>query len=124
MRSHIQKNKVLHPPAKPLLLYDGKCRFCLRWATRLYRWVHHRIDYAPFQHNIKKFPEISPKMMRHYVQFVETDGSVYFGAAAAYKILAYKKGLGFFLWLYQKLPPFMYLSEAGYNYVSRHRHSL
>jgi predicted DCC family thiol-disulfide oxidoreductase YuxK len=124
IQAHIGQFKVAYPPKKPFLLYDGGCRFCFRWAHRLRRWTKGRIDCAPYQREGFRFREIPHEQMEYYVQLIETDGVVYSGAAAAFRILYYKRGTGWLLGMYRHVPLFAVLAEYAYDIVSRNRYSL
>jgi lipase maturation factor 1 len=39
--------RVAVPPARPLLLFDGKCAFCRVWIARWKAMTGDRVDYAP-----------------------------------------------------------------------------
>lgn len=120
----IQKNRIPDFSGKPLLLYDGNCDFCLRWAKRAYGLTLKHIDYLPYQREIARFPEIPQKEMERYVQLIEPGGTVYQGAAAAFRMAAYRPWLSFLFWLYLHVPLFALASEKIYDGVSRNRHRL
>jgi hypothetical protein len=73
MREHIVKSVIHLPPVKPVLLYDGDCPFCLRWARRLYVLTNKKIEIKKYQEHMKRFPEIPRRMMRNYAQLIERD---------------------------------------------------
>src|SRR5687767_4488239 len=116
--------RVIYPPrAKPILVYDGDCPFCRRWVKRLRRLTLGRMDFAPYQEAADRFPEIPRGAFIASVQFIQPDGRVYSGAAAAFKTLAQNR-------LFRWLPPlyrvraFRAASERLYDAVARHRHDL
>jgi predicted DCC family thiol-disulfide oxidoreductase YuxK len=106
-----------------LFVYDGGCPFCRRWVRRLRRVTGGRVLYAPYQEAAERFPEIPRGAFIASVQYIQTDGRVYSGAAAAYKVLSRNPALR---WLYPfyRLPGVGAVSETLYDVVSRHRHSL
>ena len=46
------------PPVRPLLVWDGDCRFCERWVRRLEKRVGPTLDTAPYQEVATRFPEV------------------------------------------------------------------
>ena len=113
---------VSNVPPKPVLLYDGGCAFCRRWTGRLKRLTKERVDYAPYQEEAGRFAEIPYRDFESSIQLVDRDGSVFSGAAAAYRTLYYAPGWGWLFRLYKILPGFAPLSESVYRTISRHRH--
>jgi predicted DCC family thiol-disulfide oxidoreductase YuxK len=116
--------RVPNPPARPLLIYDGQCSFCLWWLARWQARIGDRIDYAPSQEAASRYPTLAPERFARSVQLLETDGTVYEGAAAAFRALAKAPRGGRPLWLYEHLPGTRAVTEAGYRFISRHRSGL
>ncbi|MGQ0644036.1 MAG: thiol-disulfide oxidoreductase DCC family protein [Elusimicrobiota bacterium] len=116
--------RVSAPPPRPLLVYDGDCAFCRRWARRLRAVTKSRADYAPYQEAAAIFPEIPRGDFEKSIQLIGPDGSVTSGAEAAYRTLALVPAGIPFLRLYERAPFFAALSEKIYGFVSRHRHRL
>ncbi len=108
-------------PSKPLLLYDGECRFCRAWIARWRHVIGERIDYAPYQEAAERLPEIPREEFARAVHLVEPGGRHSRGAEAVFRSLAYAPGHGWALWLYRFLPGAAPLSEACYAWVARHR---
>jgi predicted DCC family thiol-disulfide oxidoreductase YuxK len=104
--------RVANPPAKPLLVFDGDCGFCRRWVERWRARTADRIDYLPFQ-ELGDFPEIPHERLAQAVHLIETDGAVYSGAEAVFRLLGRP-------WLY-RLPGMPMTSECAYRLVARHR---
>src|SRR5260221_5782478 len=77
--------QVQSPPAKPLMIFDGECRFCLFWIRRWQRATGDRVEYLPFQSPevAGQFPELTRERFERSVQFMEPSGAVYWGAEAA-----------------------------------------
>lgn len=109
------------PDPKPILVYDGDCKFCRAWAARWRRVAGEHLDYAPYQEAAARFPQIERERFKSSVQLIEPDGRVSQGAEAVYRSLSYSPGQGGWLWLYQRVPPFAALSEWGYALVARYR---
>jgi predicted DCC family thiol-disulfide oxidoreductase YuxK len=118
------RTRVPNPPARPLLIYDGHCGFCLWWLTRWRRRVGDRIDYAPSQEVASRFPALPRQRFSRSIQLVEPDGTVYEGAEAAFRVLSRAPRGGRPLWAYEHLPGVRLATERGYQFVSRHRTGL
>jgi predicted DCC family thiol-disulfide oxidoreductase YuxK len=55
------------------------------------------------------------------VHLIEPNGRVTEGAEAVFRSLARVPGQGGWIWLYDRLPPFAWLSEALYRWVASNR---
>ena len=115
--------RVARPPVRPLLVYDGACGFCLRWVTRWRRITGERLDYLPFQDAsvTARFPEIPLAQFENAVHLIESDGSVYRGAAAALRARGLNPHHRWLLWLYERVPGFAPMAEWGYRFVAGNR---
>jgi lipase maturation factor 1 len=115
--------RVASPPARPLLLYDGDCNFCLLWV---HRWQHatgDQVGYLPFQDPrvAAQFPEIPVTHYESAVQLVQPDGAVFSAAAAVFRTMSFSpRGQWLFDW-YQDSPAFARLAEWCYRLVARRR---
>ncbi|HEY0793787.1 MAG TPA: lipase maturation factor family protein [Chthoniobacterales bacterium] len=119
-------DRLVHvpPPAKPRLIYDGDCHFCMRWVLRWQEITRDRVDYAPFQSEQDHFaPDIPVECFQSAVRLVEPDGRVSGGAEAVFRLLTYGGGVtrGLLLSSYRQVPPFARVAEFGYGLVARHR---
>ncbi len=108
-------------PSKPTLLFDGDCHFCRRWVMRWQRLTGDRVTYRVAQEAGADFPQIAPEALRRSVQLMETDGSLYAGAAAVFRTLTYAPFRGWLYRLYRFFPPFRWISEKFYASVASHR---
>lgn len=114
--------RVTAPPPRPLVLFDGDCRFCQRWAARWRNDFAGRLDVAPSRTARTKFPEIPANAYDEAIQLVEPDGAVYSGALAVLRALAHGHGRrGFRLWCHECVPGAAWLLETGYRIVARNR---
>lgn len=104
--------RVAHPPAKPLLVYDGDCDFCRRWVARWQQATGDRVEYRPAA--TVAFPEIPATLYAQSVVLIDPDGTVFTGAAAVFR------ARGRYRW-YQTLPGLAAASEVGYQLIARHR---
>jgi predicted DCC family thiol-disulfide oxidoreductase YuxK len=120
VKSHL---RVASPPAKPLMIYDGDCSFCIRWIERWQKAVGGRVDFWPFQdpRMAAQFPEVPSTLCEQAVQFIETDGRVFDGAEAAFRALAYNPAQGRILRWYLRFPWFAAMAEWAYRLVARRR---
>jgi len=117
------KIQIAAPPGKPVLIYDGDCRFCTRSAKRWERSAGGRIDFIPSRDPQvrQRFPEIPAREYELWVILIERDGKVYRGAEAVFRARA-ANGNGWLLWMYEKIPGFRSLSERGYRMIAERRH--
>ena len=106
---------------KPLLIYDGDCNFCRRWAARWKIFTGEAVDYLPYQEAAERFPGISPAQFQAAVQLIEPGGSVSSGAEAVFRTLAYHPQKAWMFWLYRQLPFFRAASEGFYKFVAGRR---
>ncbi len=111
------------PPAKPLLLFDGDCRFCTLWVRRWQQLTGPAVDYAPFQSDVvaARFPELPAEALGAAVHLIEPDGTVRRGAEAVFCALAYNPRHARWRRWYERSAPFARISEAAYGFVARHR---
>jgi predicted DCC family thiol-disulfide oxidoreductase YuxK len=109
-------------PAKPLLIYDGDCRFCCRRVEAWKAVTGDRVLYECSQVAAPRFPQIPPENFARAVQWIGEDGAICSGAAAVFSALATATWYGrMALALYRKVPIFARLSEALYGGVATHR---
>jgi predicted DCC family thiol-disulfide oxidoreductase YuxK len=118
--------RVASPPPKPLLILDGDCEFCRRWAARWRRATGDALDFLPFQDETvaKKYPEIPRPVFAESLHLISPDGSVCAGAEAVFRSLATGGVKSWLLWCYRKLPLFAGLSEWIYDRAAAHRQFL
>jgi predicted DCC family thiol-disulfide oxidoreductase YuxK len=115
--------RVVAPPAKPLLVYDGDCRFCTLWIKRWQQITGDRVDYLPSQDAsiAACFPEIPREQFAIAVQLIEPMGVVFSGARAAFGALATNPSWRWLLRWYESSPLFARMAEGGYGFVAKHR---
>lgn len=107
---------------KPLLIYDGECRFCCRGIEACRAITGDRVEYETSQNAAPRFPDIPPEEFARAVQWIAEDGSLCSGAQAVFSALATTRRSGrLLLSLYQKMPVFAHLSETVYAGVASHR---
>ena len=114
--------RVARAPARPLVLFDGDCRFCRRWTDSWRRSWGARLDLEASQSACVRFPEISAPAFDSALQLVEPDGSVFSGAYAALRARAHGGGTrGLLLPLYEKIPGAAPVLEFFYRVVAQNR---
>lgn len=106
---------------KPLLIYDGDCKFCGLWVSRWLGWTQGRVDASPYQKAAPRFPRIPIAEFEKSVRFVEADGKIYSGAEAVFRALAYAPGKGWLFMLYRRFPGFAGRAESTYRFVAARR---
>ena len=108
--------------SKPLLIYDGECRFCCRWIASTKAITGGRVDYEPSQTAAQRFPQIAPEEFVLAVQWVGADGTTCSGAEAVLSALATARWYGrVALAIYHRVPVFARIAEAAYAGVAAHR---
>jgi len=114
---------VASPPPKPLMLYDGDCRFCTLWIHRWQTVTRDFVEYLPFQDVsvAARFPEIPREQFENAVQFIMPDGSVFSAAEAVFRSMACNPDEQWLLDLHQHSPVAAKISEVAYRFVARHR---
>ncbi len=109
------------PWPRPMLIFDGECGICRTWVDYWRQLTGHEVIYRPYQQAAADFPRIPLDTFRRSMLLIERDERVFAGAAAAFWLLRYAPGRGFWWWLYTYLPGFAFLSEAAYTFLSRRR---
>jgi lipase maturation factor 1 len=112
---------VSNPPQKPLVIFDGDCRFCRRWIERWREMTGGSVTYAPFQEVADRFPEIAPENFAQALHLIDRDGTVYRGAEAVFRSLGSVRGGRRLIWCYQHLPAFAPITEMAYGAIARNR---
>ena len=79
------------------------------------------IDYEPSQRVAEKLPQVPREEFGRAVFFAEPDGRVTRAAEAVFRSLALAGQKRYLLWMYQKLPPFRWVTEFGYGVIARNR---
>jgi predicted DCC family thiol-disulfide oxidoreductase YuxK len=115
--------KVATPPLKPLLVFDGDCRFCGLWIRRWQQMTGDDVDYLPSQDPqiASRFPEIPREQFQTSVQLIEPDGKLFSGAEAVFRTLAKSPNTHWPLHFYESSPLVADITEWSYGIVARHR---
>lgn len=120
--------KTTNPPeeGRPIVLYDGRCRFCTTGAERLRRSARGAIDTLDFQQPgvLEKFPGITHEECMRAFQLVDRQGRVYAGAEAIVRSLRFGRPvLGHLAHAYY-LPGLRWILDRLYDGVARNRSRL
>lgn len=115
--------RVATPPSKPLLVYDGDCKFCALWIRRWRQLTGDAVDYLPSQDPQigARFPEIPREQFEKSVQLIEPAGEVHSGAEAVFRALARNPKWQWPLNFYESSPAFAKFTEGAYRLVANHR---
>jgi lipase maturation factor 1 len=114
---------VATPPPKPLMIFDGDCKFCGLWIRRWRQLTGDAVDYLPSQDPqiAARFPEIPREEFQTSVQLIESSGVVFSGAEAVFRALAENPNVQWPLHFYKSSPLFSDLTESAYKFVASHR---
>ncbi len=113
--------KVAHPPAEPLVIFDGNCGFCRFWVERCKRVSRERMRFAASQEIGPRFPEIPPQAYDEAVQMVDVDGTVFSGADAAIRLARHAPGWRLVAKIVAAIPLLLALARWKYKLIARHR---
>jgi predicted DCC family thiol-disulfide oxidoreductase YuxK len=106
---------------RPTLVYDGDCAICRYWVVYWQELTNDRIVFRPYQEAATDFPAIPREAFQRAIQLIESDGQVYSGAAATFRVLRRAPGRSLWWWLYAHLPGFASMSEWAYAFFAHRR---
>jgi predicted DCC family thiol-disulfide oxidoreductase YuxK len=111
--------------SRPVVVYDGACRFCIAQAQRLERLVGERVRLASFREPgvLEQYPQLTRAGCERALQVVAPDGTVRSGADAVVHVLGLRAGFTPLSWLY-RVPGLRQLFDLGYRLVARNRFRL
>jgi lipase maturation factor 1 len=113
--------RLANPPAEPLVIFDGDCRFCRRWIERWREMTGGAVEYEPYQEAATRFLEIPRVDFEQALHFIDKDGTVYRGAEAVFRSLGTIRSGRALIWGYEHLPGFAPVTEAAYGVIARNR---
>lgn len=109
-------------PNRPLLVFDGDCRFCRQWVARWRNITGDRVEYEPYQVVAWQYPEVSNHEFAQSIQYFEGGNQRKQGADAVFHALAWGGGWGKLLaFLYNRFFLFAVVSEFLYRRIARNR---
>lgn len=86
-RESFPELRVVPPPARGLLVYDGECAFCLR-AVRLLEGLARRpFDKRPSADAVAGLPRAAARTVAEQVLWIAPDGSIWGGSRALVRAL-------------------------------------
>lgn len=108
-----------------VVIYDGRCRFCVREAQRLARWTRGQVRLESFRESgvIERYPGLTLAACEQALQLVEPSGHIRSGAEAAAHALALNPALAPFIRVYY-VPGLRQALDWGYRVVARNRFRL
>lgn len=106
---------------KPQLIFDGDCQFCLRWVLRWQAITGDQIYYLPYQQVAEQFPQITDAEFKESIKLIDSDGTIYSGAEAAFRALSVSPKFKWLSEAYKRIPLFKPVSELVYRLVARNR---
>lgn len=113
--------QVASPPPRPLMVWDGDCRFCGMWIRRWHGMTDEAVDYETSQEVGNRFPELTPEHFAREVYLILPDGRVYHGAEAVFSALNAGARQTWPLKIYHKVPLFAKITEWFYRGVATNR---
>lgn len=110
---------------KPILLFDGRCPFCLAQVTRLKSLVGEVISLVSFQDDgvLPQFPGLTYEECMKEIKLVTPEGRVRGGAEALFYALSLNPCLRPLRWLYP-LPVVRPIMDAGYRWIAQNRYKI
>src|SRR6516162_11346211 len=113
--------RVVNPPPRPLMIWDGECHFCRRWIERWREITGDQVNYETSQRVGDRFPEVLSEQFLRSVVLIAPDGAVFCGAEAVFRSLQCRASKKWMAWSYYHVPGFAPVSEAFYRFVSLNR---
>jgi len=114
------------PLERSLLVWDGECGFCRRWAAWLVRNAGGQLDSVPYQRLGERVATPSNLDFPNYVHLFLPDGRVLRGGAAALHALSLQphRLARWPLVAHQRIAGIACVVELAYRLVARHRRRL
>lgn len=109
------------PQIPPTLVYDGECGICRYWVSYWQDLTKDHVVYRAYQEAASEYPAIPPEAFKRAIQLIESDGHVYSGAAATFRVLRHAPGRAPWWWCYAHLPGFAPLTEWAYAFMAGRR---
>jgi predicted DCC family thiol-disulfide oxidoreductase YuxK len=101
-------------PAKPLVIFDGRCGFCRIWIDYWKQLTGSRVEYAASQDAAADYPQIPGEGFSQAVYVVYPDGSYSRGARAVFETLGKQR-------VYESVPGLAPLAEWAYGIIAQNR---
>jgi len=108
---------------RPMLVFDGECKFCRRLASKWNKKIGEKINFVPYNELSDKYGNTSTEEFTKEIKLIYPEGTVYGGAAAAFKVIEHSKSpLRALSWLYDHTRVFDPIWEWVYELVAKYRH--
>jgi predicted DCC family thiol-disulfide oxidoreductase YuxK len=112
--------------SKPVVVYDGECRFCIARVNEFQKLdAHSTIEYMPRQEPAceDRFPSVRNIDLDDGILFIEPNGHIHVAADAVYQIYHTYPSTRKLAWIYQ-VPVFKQIFQLGYRIVAMNRRRL
>ncbi len=112
--------------AKPVVVYDGECSFCLRQIEQIKRRDRRaELEYVPRQSPglDKRFPRLADGDFNSGMRLITPEGEIFVGADALYHIAGHLPVWRKVAWIY-RLPVLNTLARLAYRWIAANRHRL
>ncbi|MFM8983180.1 MAG: lipase maturation factor family protein, partial [Spartobacteria bacterium] len=107
---------------RPVVVFDGSCRFCRQWIERWRQMTGDSVDYRPSSEAAADFRNIPPEEFDRAVQLIRPNGSRISGAEAVLELTApHSLGAKAGMLAYRNSPLLASLFEKSYAFVANHR---
>lgn len=113
-------------PPRPVVLYDGHCRFCSAQMRNLLRLARPgAIEGVDFQAEgvLERFEGLSFEECMEAMHLVQPNGRVFRGMEAAVRAVLTRPILGAVAWLYY-LPGIRQALDALYRWIAKRRYAI
>ena len=107
---------------RPLLIYDGECEFCVKWAHKFKVMAGKYITFIPLQNLPVNYEYATRAACLKSVQYIDIDNRISKGAEAVFQLFHTAKKRSCLLTCYRRIPIFRILTEYVYSLVARNRH--
>ncbi len=115
-------DRTKYPPAeKPLMVWDGNCGFCHYWVLRWKLFTGDKVVYKPYADVAHNFPDIELRFFKQAVRFIDVDGKIFTGPAAAFRSFQYGDRYKWLMPLYAGFKPAEFVADHIYRLISKNR---
>ncbi|MEE9268782.1 MAG: DUF393 domain-containing protein [Candidatus Krumholzibacteria bacterium] len=108
----------------PVILYDGRCDFCIAQARRLRTIARGTVRLRSFHDEgvLADYPGLSKEACMKEIKLVEPGGRICGGAEAVVRAIRWGNPiLGVFVWVYY-VPGVRHAADRVYRWVAENRH--
>ncbi len=108
------------PDGRAVVVWDGQCTFCRRWASRWYALTGNTFAWTTLQSQGDSLT-IDRASLESALHLLEPDGTHVQGAEAVFTIQSRGGVRRWPLWLYRHVPGFKACTEWAYAWLANHR---